>query len=123
MCELDAETVARATRLYADVPEEAVETGDFAGRRGVGELRPFADLLEDPRIDGESGGDASDGGESDGDADDDEQSDGDADDGEEAASAEVVVVASVGSAVLDAATAAWLVDRAAAAGVGETVEL
>lgn len=97
-CELDAGTVARASRIYADVPAEAVETGDLAGRRSVDDVRPFADLLEDPRA-GEGRDEAG------------------------ARAEEVVVVASVGSAVLDAATAEWLVDRAREEGVGQTVTL
>ncbi|NHN40396.1 ornithine cyclodeaminase family protein [Halorubellus sp. JP-L1] len=89
MCELDAATVERASRLYADVPEEAVETGDLAGRRSIEELRPFADSFDDPGV----------------------------------ASDELVVVESVGSAVLDAATAAWVDERARDQDVGERVPL
>ncbi|WP_435360483.1 ornithine cyclodeaminase family protein [Haloarchaeobius sp. DFWS5] len=89
MCELDSETVARASRLYADVPEEAVETGDLQGRVDETDLRPLADAFEADPV----GPD------------------------------EIVVVESVGSAVLDAATAEWLVERAAAGEVGELTTL
>jgi alanine dehydrogenase len=89
MCELDAALVARADRLYADVPEEAIETGDLDGRRTVEDLQAFADCFDDPRV---------------------------RDD-------ELVVVESVGSAVLDAATADWLLQRARDADVGTTVSL
>ncbi|WP_435335678.1 ornithine cyclodeaminase family protein [Haloarchaeobius sp. TZWWS8] len=89
MCELDAGTVARADRLYADVPDEAVETGDLAGRVPEADLRPLADAFDGPPV------------------------------GDD----EVVLVESVGSAVLDAATADWVVGRAAGADVGRTVSL
>ncbi|MFC6953556.1 ornithine cyclodeaminase family protein [Halorubellus litoreus] len=89
MQELDAETVGRADRLYADVPEEAVETGDLAGRRSVEELRPFADAFDAETVPPE----------------------------------ELVVVKSVGSAVLDAATADWLLERAADRDTGTDVSL
>ncbi|WP_323676927.1 ornithine cyclodeaminase family protein [Halorubellus sp. PRR65] len=89
MRELDQETVARADRVYADVPEEAVATGDLAGRRDADSLRPFADAFDAPRV----------------------------------ASDELVVVESVGSAVLDAATADWLLARAEDAAIGTDVPL
>jgi alanine dehydrogenase len=89
MCELDAALVARADRLYADVPEEAVETGDLAGRRSVEDLQAFADCFDAPHV---------------------------RDD-------EIVLVESVGSAVLDAATADWLLQRARDADAGTEVEL
>lgn len=89
MCELDAELVARADRVYADVPEEAVETGDLDGRRPLEDLREFADCFDDSRVRSE----------------------------------ELVVVESVGSAVLDAATADWLLQRARDADVGADVPL
>jgi len=89
LCELDAALVARADRLYADVPEEAVETGDLAGRRLREALRAFADCFDDPPV---------------------------RDD-------ELVVVESVGSAVLDAATADWLLERARDADAGVDVPL
>jgi alanine dehydrogenase len=89
MCELDPALVASADRLYADVPEEAVETGDLDGRRPVEDLRAFADCFDAPRVRDEA----------------------------------VVVVESVGSAVLDAATADWLLQRARDEDVGTTVPL
>jgi len=88
-CELDAATVERASRLYADVPEEAVATGDLHGRRSLEALRPFADAFGDPPV----------------------------------APDELVVVESVGSAVLDAATAEWVDERARDRGVGESLPL
>ena len=89
MQELDAGTVARADRVYADVPEEAVETGDLAERRTVDDVRPFADAFDARRV----------------------------------APDELVVVKSVGSAVLDAATADWLLERAVDDDVGRDVPL
>jgi alanine dehydrogenase len=89
MCELDAATVDEANRVYADVPEEAVETGDLRDRLSVDDLRPFADGFDADPV----GAD------------------------------EHVVVASVGSAVLDAATAQWLIDAARDSDVGNTVSL
>lgn len=89
MCELDADTVSRADRVYADVPEEAVETGDLDGRRPLADLRPFADAFDDDTV----------------------------------AADEVVVVESVGSAVLDAATAAWVEERASERDVGREYTL
>ncbi|WP_227130908.1 ornithine cyclodeaminase family protein [Halorubellus salinus] len=89
MQELDAETVERATRVYADVPEEAVATGDLAGRIERDDVRPFADAFDAQRV----------------------------------APDELVVVESVGSAVLDAATADWLLERAVGDGVGRDVPL
>ena len=90
--ELDGTTVRRAGRLFADVPEEAVETGDFADS-GVEatDLTPLSDVFE-----GRAG----------------RESDG-----------EILVVASVGSAVLDAATAGFLYERAEAEDAGTVVEL
>ncbi|MDS0297132.1 ornithine cyclodeaminase family protein [Halogeometricum sp. S1BR25-6] len=92
MRELDATTVRRASRLFADVPEEAVETGDFADV-GVDatDLTPLSDVFE-----GRAG----------------RESDG-----------EILVVASVGSAVLDAATAGYLYERADDEDAGTVVEL
>jgi len=89
MCELPAATVARAGRTYADVPEEAMATGDLHGRLESDALRPFADLFEDDPV----------------------------------ATEEVVVVESVGSAVLDAATAEWVFERARERDVGTDVDL
>ncbi|MFC6827219.1 ornithine cyclodeaminase family protein [Halopelagius fulvigenes] len=81
MRELDAETMARAATIFADVPEEAAEVGDTL-EAGVeaSELVPLSDVFE-----GAAGRDSAD---------------------------EVLVVESVGSAVLDAATAGHLYERA-----------
>jgi alanine dehydrogenase len=92
MRELDGVTVRRASRLFADVPEEAVETGDFAEAVvEATDLTPFSDVFE-----------AGTGRENDG---------------------EIVVVESVGSAVLDAVTAGHLYEKAASEDVGTVVEL
>ncbi|AUX10440.1 alanine dehydrogenase [Halalkaliarchaeum desulfuricum] len=90
MRELDDRTVDRADRLFADVPEEVAETGDFPHQEPA-DLTPFSAALS-----GESG------------RTDDE---------------EIIVVGSVGTAVLDAAAAAFVYDRAVDAGVGTTVDL
>jgi alanine dehydrogenase len=99
MRELDGTTLDRAAVVYADVPGEAAEVGDLPGL-AAGDLRPFADALDGPRpaLDGPDGDGASGGGD-------------------------VVVVESVGTAVLDAATAEHLLARARAEGVGRDVEL
>lgn len=89
MQELDADTVARAGRVYGDVPEEAVATGDLAGRVALEDVRPFADGFDADRV----------------------------------APDELVVVESVGSAVLDAATADWLLQQADENDVGSDVPL
>jgi alanine dehydrogenase len=89
MMELDSATVDRAARIYADVPGEAVETGDLAGRVAVSALHEFADAFDDPPVDAD----------------------------------DVVVVASVGSAVLDAATASWVTERARKRDLGVDVPL
>jgi alanine dehydrogenase len=88
MRELDDETLSRAGVVYADVPEEAAEVGDVPDL-DAGDMRPFADILDEPRpsLSGE----------------------------------EVVVVESVGSAVLDAAAAEYVLDRAREAEVGVEV--
>lgn len=90
--ELDGVTVRRASRLFADVPEEVAETGDFAD---VGveatDLTPFSEVFESGT--------------------------GREDD------AEILVVASVGSAVLDAAAAGHLYERAESEDAGVVVEL
>ncbi|SFR31867.1 ornithine cyclodeaminase family protein [Halogeometricum limi] len=92
MRELDEETVRRASRLFADVPEEAVETGDFADSDvGVTDLTPLSDVFEGAV--------------------------GREDDGE------ILVVGSVGSAVLDAVTAELLYEKAREADVGSVVDL
>jgi alanine dehydrogenase len=87
--ELDDRTVDRAAELFADVPEEAAETGDFP-TRGAEALTPFSAVL-----DGRAG---------------------------RKNPEDVVVVASVGTAVLDAAAAELVYETALEAGVGtETV--
>jgi alanine dehydrogenase len=90
MRELDWETVSRAARLFADVPTEAAETGDFPAH-DASALTPLSAVFE-----GETGGGSDE---------------------------EIVVVASVGSAVLDAAAAAALFDAAVAENVGTEVDL
>ncbi len=90
MRELDATTVDTASELFADVPAEAAETGDFPDR-GPSALTPLSAVLE-----GNVG---------------------------RAAAEDLLVVASVGSAVLDAATAAALLERALAADVGTETPL
>jgi alanine dehydrogenase len=90
MRELDDRTVARAARVFADVPAEAAETGDLP-RHDPADLAPLSAVFE-----GEAG-----------------RRDPD----------EVLVVESVGSAVLDAATAINVYERAVAADVGESVDL
>lgn len=90
MCELDGETIDRAARVFADVPEEAGGTGDLHGRLAEDELVPLSEVFE-----GRSGRESDE---------------------------EVLVVASVGSAVLDAATADLLYERAVEGDVGTVVE-
>ncbi|ADB60422.1 Ornithine cyclodeaminase [Haloterrigena turkmenica DSM 5511] len=90
MRELDDETIARAARVFADVPDEARETGDLRGHEDL-EVRPFGDVVA-----------GADGRES---------------------PAEIVVLESVGTAVLDAATAEFVFDRAVERGLGTTVSL
>lgn len=90
MRELDAETVERAEAVVADVPEEAVETGDLRES-----TLDAADLLSLSAVfDGEF-----------------EYKEG------------ITVVESVGSAVLDAATAEHVFERARETGTGTTVGL
>ncbi|WP_290815974.1 ornithine cyclodeaminase family protein [Halovivax sp.] len=79
MRELDADAIERAATVFADVPDEAGETGD---------LRPFSDLEPVPFgavLAGESGRSSAD---------------------------DVLVLASVGTAVLDAASSEHVVERA-----------
>ena len=92
MQELDAATMARAGRVYADVPEEVAGVGDVV-ETGLDPdaLVPLADLLD-------AGGPPA---------------------GDE----EVVVVKSVGSAVLDAAGAEHVLEAAREADVGVEVGL
>lgn len=88
MRELDATTVDRAAQLFADVPEEVAETGDFPAH-DASAFTPLSAVFE---------GEAS-------------RRDGD----------EILVVGSVGSAVLDAAAAEHCYERARAEGVGSAV--
>lgn len=90
MCELDATTVERAARVFADVPEEVVDIGDIQGRLDEDELVPLSAVFE-----GAAGRESS---------------------------AEIIVVDSVGSAVLDAATAEHVLERAEEQDVGTVVE-
>ncbi|SEO77307.1 alanine dehydrogenase [Halogranum amylolyticum] len=92
MRELDARTIERAARVFADVPEEAVTVGDLAAVGfEVEDLHPLSAVFE-----GEVG---------------------------RATADEILVVDSVGSAVLDAAAAEQLLDRASEADVGTTIPL
>ena len=88
--ELDDRTVDRAAELFADVPEEAAETGDFPNH-GSDALTPFSAVLE-----GNAGR-------------------GHPDD--------VLVVASVGTAVLDAAASELVYETAVDDGVGTETTL
>lgn len=92
MQELDTATMDRAARVFADVPEEAAETGDVL-RTDVraSDLVAFSAVL-----DGGVG---------------------------RTSLEEILVVESVGTAVLDAATAEYVLDAAEAAGIGTTVPL
>jgi len=87
MRELDPTTLDRAVAVYADVPEEALETGDLADL-GADRVAEFGDAVD---------GDASHDG--------------------------VVVVKSVGSAVLDAAAAEHLYERAIRDDAGTTLSI
>ncbi|MFC5971886.1 ornithine cyclodeaminase family protein [Halomarina salina] len=92
MQELPAALVERADRLYADVPEEAVETGDVAATdRTVADLVPLGALFDGTTERATAGPVADD---------------------------EVVVVESVGSAVMDVAAATVVYEAATEAGVG-----
>ena len=88
--ELDDRAVDRAAELFADVPEEAAETGDFPNR-GADALTPFSAVLE-----GNAGREHPD---------------------------DVLVVASVGTAVLDAAAAEIVYETAVETGVGTETTL
>ena len=91
MQELDAETFARAARVFADVPEEVAGIGDLlATDLRASDLIPLSEVFE-----GRAGREADD---------------------------EILVVDSVGTAVLDAATAEYLHGRATGADAGTTVE-
>ena len=89
MQELDPAVFDRAEQVVADVPEEAVETGDLLAA-GVTDPFPLSDVFE-----GTVGRTNDD---------------------------EVIVVASVGSAVLDTAAAGLLYGRAVDADAGQSVE-
>ncbi|WP_224267774.1 ornithine cyclodeaminase family protein [Haloprofundus salinisoli] len=92
MRELDAETMARAAQVFADVPEEAAETGDVADAGlSASDLTPLSDVFE-----GKSGRESDD---------------------------EILVATSVGTAVLDAATAGHVYEAAEREDVGREVEL
>ncbi|MDL5360917.1 ornithine cyclodeaminase family protein [Halalkalicoccus sp. NIPERK01] len=90
MRELDGETIRRAAAVLADVPEEAIRTGDLRDSGlSLDDLVPFADVFE----------------------------------GEFSRPGGIIVLSSVGSAVLDAATAEFLVERAERDGIGVTVDI
>ncbi|MFC6717799.1 ornithine cyclodeaminase family protein [Natrialbaceae archaeon GCM10025810] len=90
MRELDETTLERAGRVFADVPEEAVETGDLRGYADVDPV-PFGAAVAEGR--GRRSRD------------------------------EVIVLESVGTAVLDAATAEHVFERATERGFGTVVTL
>lgn len=90
MRELDDRTIDRADQLFADVPAEAAETGDFP-RHDPSDLTPFSAVLT-----GDAGRNDDRG---------------------------IVVTKSVGTAVLDAAAAAFVHDRAVEVDVGTVVDL
>ena len=90
--ELDAATFERASRVFADVPDEVATIGDLtATDLTAADLVPFSAVFQ---------GDAG------------RQSDG-----------EIVVVESVGTAVLDAAAGEYVLEAAEAAGVGSELAL
>lgn len=90
MRELDATTIERAARVFADVPVEVAPIGDVAPTDlDASDLVPFATLFEDGAA--------------------------------RQSADEILVVESVGSAVLDAATGEHLLDAAVAESVGTTV--
>ncbi len=88
--ELDDRTVGRAAGLFADIPEEAVQTGDFP-TRGSEDLTPLSAVLE-----GTVGRERPE---------------------------DVLIVSSVGTAVLDAAAAELIYEAAVDTGVGEETSL
>ncbi|SFL12048.1 alanine dehydrogenase [Halogranum rubrum] len=95
MRELDTTTVERAARVFADVPEEAATVGDLA--HGSLDSVDADDLLPLSEVfEGRVGRERSE---------------------------EILVVESVGSAVLDAAAAEYLLERAVDADVGTTASL
>lgn len=90
MRELDAETVRRAEAVLADVPEEAIQTGDLhESDLDSEDLIPFSSVFE----------------------------------GEFSRPEGIVVLCSVGSAVLDAATASYLIEQAETEDRGTSVSL
>lgn len=90
MRELDAETVDRAEAVLADVPEEAIETGDLRGSGlSAADLVPLSDVFEGGFTRPEGS----------------------------------VVLCSVGSAVLDAAVAEHVLERAESESAGSTYPL
>lgn len=90
--ELDATTIERAARVFADVPAEVAEIGDLADSGlDAADLVPFSAVLA-----GEAG---------------------------RRDPGEILIVESVGTAVLDAATGEYLLEAAAAAGAGTEVPL
>jgi alanine dehydrogenase len=92
MRELDGETVERAARILADVPEEAIETGDLReSGLDASDLTSLGAVLDGAM--GREGSEA------------------------------IVVLESVGTAVLDAAVGEHLYDLAKREGVGTTVSL
>ncbi|NEU58873.1 ornithine cyclodeaminase family protein [Halorussus sp. MSC15.2] len=92
MRELDAETFERASRVFADVPEEVAEIGDaLEADLAADDLVPFSAVLE-----GRAGRDSGD---------------------------DILVVESVGTAVLDAAAAEHVFGVAEEKGVGIEVSL
>ncbi|WP_129117043.1 ornithine cyclodeaminase family protein [Halegenticoccus tardaugens] len=90
MRELDATTVERAARIFADVPEEAATVGDMDG------VEPSSLVSLSDAFEGEAGRRRDD---------------------------EILIVESVGSAVLDAAAAEHLLARAEARDAGTIVDL
>ncbi len=100
MRELDDRTIERARWVYADVPEEARETGDLRHHEEL-EIEPFGGLFAASSApDADSAGTQS----------------GERPPTNEAG--DVTVCASVGTAVLDAATAAFVLEHAPERGVG-----
>lgn len=96
MQELDPAVLELVTAVFADVPEEAAETGDLlAAYLDAADVRPLADAFDDDRA-GPRIGRSPDG---------------------------LAVVKSVGSAVLDATTATWVYGAARERGIGREVSL
>lgn len=99
MRELDATTMSRAERVVADVPEEVAEIGDIADNEvSADRLEPLADVFEERDSSRGPGRNRTDG-------------------------EGIIVVDSVGSAVLDAATGDYLYRRAESEAVGTDVSL